>query len=61
MRFTTVFALLATFAFAVSATFTDTSLLDTNAKRFASGLKTPLPPHRRSLGTPVFGKNFFFH
>jgi hypothetical protein len=54
MKFTTVFALLATFALAVSATFSDLRL-DTNAKRFASGLKSPLPPHRRNVGTPVYG------
>ena len=55
MRFTTVFALLSTLAIAISATLSDPLQLDTNAKRFASGLKTPLPPHRRNLGTPVYG------
>ena len=55
MRFTTVFALLTTLAIAVSATFPDALQLDTNAKRFAAGLKTPLPPQRRNLGTPVYG------
>lgn len=55
MKFATVFGVLATLATAVSATFSDASLLDTNAKRFASGLRSPLPPVRRSLGTPVYG------
>ena len=54
MKFTTVFAVLATLATAVSATFSNPSLLDTNAKRFAAGLP-PLPPARRSLGTPTYG------
>ena len=58
MRFTTVFALLTTLAIAVSATFPDAPQLDTNAKRFAAGLKTPLPPQRRNLGTPVYGTHF---
>ena len=56
MKFTTVFAVLATLVTAVSATFSDASALDTNAKRFAQGLKIPLPPVRRGYhGTPVYG------
>ena len=51
---------LATLAIAVSATFPDTPQLDTNAKRFAAGLNTTLPPHRRNLGTPVYGTQYFF-
>jgi hypothetical protein len=54
MKFTTVFAVLATLATAVSATLSDDTL-NTNAKRFASGLRTPLPPHRRNVGTPTYG------
>lgn len=54
MKFTTVFAVLATLATAVSATLSD-DLLNTNAKRLASGL-TPLPPHRRGYGgSPTYG------
>jgi len=47
MKVTTVFAILATLTTAVSATFSDASLLNTNAKRLAQGLG-PLPPVRRS-------------
>ena len=56
MKFSTVFAVLSTLATAVSATFSEGSALDTNAKRFASGLLSPLPPVRRGhKGTPTYG------
>jgi hypothetical protein len=56
MKFTTVFAVLATLATAVSATLSGAHL-NTNAKRLANGL-TPLPPVRRGQphgGTPTHG------
>ena len=53
MKFTTVFAVLATLATAVLATSPDSSLLNTNAKRLANGM-VPFPPARRSVGTPTY-------
>jgi hypothetical protein len=58
MKFTTVFAVIATLVTAVSATLTGSSdIFNTNAKRLANGL-APLPPHRRGgkhPGTPTHG------
>ena len=59
MKFSTVFAVLATLATAVSATLSVGSELNTNAKRLAAGLG-PLPPMRRGHdhghgGTPTYG------
>lgn len=47
MKFTTVFAVLATLATAVSATLSD---FNTNAKRLANGMAL-LPPARRGTAT----------
>lgn len=57
MKFATVFAVLATVATAVSATFSSIPQ-DTNAKRFALGLK-PLPPVRRDP-SPSYGMRMFY-
>ena len=54
MKFTTVFAVLATLAAAVSAAPAPQPELISNAKRLAVGLP-PNPPARRD-GTHVFGK-----
>jgi hypothetical protein len=54
MKFTTVFAVLATLATAVSATLLEAAVLDTNAKRFASGLSPLAPVRRGQKGTPTY-------
>lgn len=62
MKFSTVFAVLATLATAVSATLSGSpELFNTNAKRLANGLG-PMPPVRRGdhhgdhhHGTPTHG------